>query len=270
MTSEAPLTVGQTLEQLLRKEGLNQTEAALKIGITRQYLNSVINGKLPLTTELQWKIEPVVRKGLDFWDGVKREYDKYLTTSEGRRKHVEAQEEELATRWDLLGPRKLVNYEIELAIEAGVVAIETTRGDVEVTSFDRNRLSSLTYALSMGPAAEVFSVTGSRKVVKALPYLELAPGETLRGVTLETVRLGGRFAGFLQGVAEPLVDKMLELRGNRIIKPWNAVRVPYRVINEGHTPIRLQEGEPLVEVIFEYLSAEPIRPEHTESSDSPL
>ncbi|MBL9113992.1 MAG: helix-turn-helix domain-containing protein [Verrucomicrobiaceae bacterium] len=269
MTSDAPLTVGQTLEQLLRKEGLNQTEAALKIGITRQYLNSVINGKLPLTTELQWKIEPVVRKGLDFWESVKRDYDKYLTTSEGRRKHVEAREEELATRWDLLGPRKLVNYEIELAIEAGVVAIETTRGDTEMSSFDKNRLTSLTYVLSMGAAAELFATDGTRKLVKALPYLELAPGETLRGVTLETVRLGGRFAGFVHGLAEPLVDKMLELRGNRIIKPWNAVRVPYRVVNEGHTPIRLQQGEPFLEVIFEYLSAEPLRPEPSESSDAP-
>ena len=261
MTQEKPLSIGETLEQMLRKEGLNQTEAAIKIGITRQYLNAVINGKLPLTTELQWKLQPVLKKGLEFWDDVGRQYDSYLTTAEGRRNHIMAREADLAVQWDLHGSRTLVNFEIETAVSNGVISVDIVRDDSASSAFDNRRMRMATYTLSVGPQAVVFDRQGSRRIASTLPYLELGVGERAKLATLETLRLGGRIMGHVEGLAAPLSSEWLELRGDKVIEPWNDSPLALGLKNDGFSPVRVSQGQPYVDISFEYLASEPMRPQ---------
>ncbi len=260
MTAQKPLSIGETLEQLLRKEGLNQTEAALKIGVTRQYLNSVINDKLPLTTELQWKLQPVLKRGLDYWEDISKQYDKFLATPDGRRQQLQAKEEELAIHWDLQGQRTLVNYEIETAVNSGVIAFLSGSGERETPAFDKRRLRSTTYQLSVGEQAELFDTSGKSRVVRTFPYLELGRGEVARLATLEAVKIGGRLRAHIQGLADPLPWKLVQWMGRLIVEPWNEAPVTFGLINHGPETVRLIHGQPCLEISFEYLAAEPMRP----------
>jgi addiction module HigA family antidote len=271
MKTSPPPTIGQTLEHLLRKVGLNQTEAAQKIGISRQYLNSVINGKFPLTVDLQWKLEPIIRQDTDFWDNVKREYDFYLTTSDGRRQFVESRGDELATRWDLVGPRRLVNHEIQYAVESGVIILDkqTARtGEQYVNAFDKQRLKAMTYTLSVGPSLSILKTNGRRQTFKDADTLYLEPKESVVGTTLERLTLGGRISAAQHAVEENLEASMLDLRTRRIIPPWNNSGVSYRIVNEGSENVPLSIGTPLLEITFDYLGSAPSTPDEASASDT--
>lgn len=256
MLTAKPLSAGETLEKLLRERGLNQTEASAKIGVTRQYLNAVINGKLPLTTELQWKLKPVVDKGLDFWTEVSKSYDVYLTTPEGRRQFLEAKEEDLIQQFDLHGQHVLVNYEVEAAVEAGVVGM-TIAGRM---SFQKERQGATTYLLSIGDEAEVFGANGSRRVASTWPHLDLLPGERARLMTLECLELGGRMRAHVHGLCDPFPGLFVQFAGSTVLEPWHGVQVSMPLIHNGSEPARLVRGQPGLKVSFEYLATEAARP----------
>lgn len=251
-----PLSVGETLEKLLRERGMNQTEASAKIGVTRQYLNAVINGKLPLTTELQWKLKPVIEKGLDYWTEIGKSYDQYLTTPEGRRHFLEAKEEDLIQQFDLHGQHVLVNYEVEAAVEAGVIGM-TVSGK---PAFQKDRQGATGYLLSIGDEAEVFSPNGTRRVASTWPHLDLLPGERVRLMTLECLELGGRMRAHLHGLCDPFPGIFVQFVGSTVLEPWHGVQVSMPLIHLGSEPARLVRGQPGLKVSFEYLATEAARP----------
>ncbi len=257
MIVEKPLSAGETLEQLLREQGFNQTEAASKIGITRQYLNSVINGKLPLTTELQWKLKPVVGKGLDFWADVTSKYDTYVTTPEGRRRLLESREESLIQQLDLHGQHVLVNYEVEAAIEAGMIQLNGLTGK---NLFQKDRMGDTLYQLSFGDEAMVVGTDGQMRIVSTAPYYQLQPGERLAATTAEIVALSHRVRMLIHGVCEPLPSDFVSYVGAGVIEPRNGAPCDIRLFHGGWRPTTISHGASALLVSFEYLAAEPARP----------
>jgi len=257
MILEKPLSAGETLEQLLREQGFNQTEAASKIGITRQYLNSVINGKLPLTTELQWKLKPVVGKGLDYWADVTSKYDSYVTTPEGRKRMLESREENLVQQFDLHGQHVLVNYEVEAAIEAGMIQLHSLAGK---SLFQKDRMGDTLYQLSFGEEAMVVGADRLTRIVSTTPHYQLLPGERLTMTTAEVVTLSHRVRMHIHGLCEPLPSNFVNYVGAGIVDPRNASPCDIRLSHGGWEPLAISHGASALLVSFEYLAAEPARP----------
>lgn len=257
MIFEKPLSAGETLEQLLRERGLNQTEAASKIGITRQYLNSVINNKLPLTTELQWKMKPIVGKGLEFWAEVSNKFDTYVTTPEGRKRMLEAREEGLVQQFDLHGQHVLVNYEIEAAIEAQMIQFTGLDGR---NLFKKDRLGDTLYQLTFSEEAMVVGTDRTTRIVNTLPHYDLMPGERLSMPTAEVVGLSNRIRMHLHGLCDPLPENFVQFMSADLVEPRSASQCTLRLLHSGWSPVRIACGDPALLVSFEYLAAEPARP----------
>jgi len=251
------MSAGETLEQLLRERGLNQTEAASKIGITRQYLNSVINGKLPLTTELQWKLKPVVGKGLEYWAEVSNKFDTYVTTPEGRKRMLEAREEGLVQQFDLHGQHVLVNYEIEAAVEAQMIQFQSLDGR---NLFKKERLGDTLYQLTFSDEAKVVGTDHVTRFVNTVPYYDLLPGERLSMPTAEIVSLSHRIRMHVHGLCDPLPEQFVQLIGADLVEPRSASQCTLRLMHSGWSPARIAHGDSAVLVSFEYLAAEPTRP----------
>jgi plasmid maintenance system antidote protein VapI len=56
MATTAIRPPGEILEEKIKERSLTQAQAADRIGITRQYLNGIINGKYPFTADLGLKL----------------------------------------------------------------------------------------------------------------------------------------------------------------------------------------------------------------------
>jgi plasmid maintenance system antidote protein VapI len=262
MTSAKLLSPGQTLEALLRDQGYNQTEAASKIGITRQYLNSVIHGKLPLTTELQWKIKPVLGKGLEFWSDVSNKYDSYLKTPEGLRGMLEQREDDLVQQFDLHGQHALVNYEVEAAVEAQMIQLTSVDGR---NLFRKENLSDTLYQLSFSDEAKVTSIDPTTRelvtqFVRTQPHYDLLPGQWLTMPTAEIVSLSNRVRMQIHGLCDPFPAEFVKYNGPLMVEPRNATQPMLLLHHGGFKSVRISHGSPALLVSFDYLAAEPARP----------
>jgi antitoxin HigA-1 len=141
MTLTAPRSPGEAVAELFTQQGLNQTEAAAKLSISRPYLNGVINGKYPLTAELRLKMSSVFGTKPEFWSEVQRSYDKWHTSDDGQATRRAAAASNLHTNLDLTGGHVMVDHEIEASVNAGVLGID---------GFERDQLRATSYHFTLG------------------------------------------------------------------------------------------------------------------------
>jgi len=82
------------LDELLRERGMNQTEAATKLGLTRPYLNGVINGKYPLGRTCACACSRCSRSSRSFREQAQRDYEAWQSSADGRAARMAATIEE--------------------------------------------------------------------------------------------------------------------------------------------------------------------------------
>ena len=62
-------------QECIEPLGLTITEAAARLGVTRQALNNVINGKAGVSPEMSIRLSKAFGSKPDVWLGLQREYD---------------------------------------------------------------------------------------------------------------------------------------------------------------------------------------------------
>lgn len=71
-----PLHPGRIIrEECIEPLGLTITEAAARLGVTRQALNNVINGKAGVSPEMSIRLSKAFGSKPDVWLGLQMEYD---------------------------------------------------------------------------------------------------------------------------------------------------------------------------------------------------
>jgi addiction module HigA family antidote len=250
MTNFLPKSPGETLGDLIRESGLNQTEAATKLGITRQYLNGVVNAKYPVTAELRLKLSDLLKTKPEFWAEVQKNWDEHLSSPEGRAMKREKDQEELALNLDIRGGHTLVDHEIEAALKAGHLTIEP---------FDRERLNATCYQLGFGVRGFSY-LAGSPepRPVVTKPGFNFKRGQMLTISTRETLVLPGRVRAIVHGLTEMWSDKFVQCFHQRVIEPGMSGSVTFSLINSGPFDLEIMEGEPCLALSFEYLAQEPV------------
>lgn len=250
MTNLLPKSPGETLGDLIREKGLNQTEAATKLGITRQYLNSVINNKYPVTAELRLKLSELLKTKPDFWAEVQKNWDEHLTSPEGRALKREREQDELTLNFDIRGGHTLVDHEIEAAMKAEHLAI---------VPFDRECLHSTCYHLSFGLRGFSYPPGSAEpRQIATKPGFLLKRGQMLTISTRETLTLPSRVRAVVHGLTEQWSDKFLQCFHQRVIEPGMSGSVTFGLINSGPFDLEITEGEPCLALSFEYLAQEPV------------
>lgn len=257
MTVKSPKPIGEILDDLLREQGLNQTEAATRLNLTRQYLNGVINGKYPISADLRFKLEPIVKVKPDFWNEAQRVYDLWRESPEGRAIHMAKNQEELLTMLDVRGQHTLLDHEIVAALNSALIII-----DPFDSVKDEERIRSSSVQLTFAAEAQVPAANGSIKVERLgnereqIKPLVLKPGERLTMKTREVVHLPRRVRAHVNGLIAQWATSFLHCFYERVMEPGTTQPVTFGLLNAGTESIELNAGEPCIAISFEYLAQE--------------
>lgn len=65
---------GATIRENMQHLGMNQTELALRLGMSTEHLSNVIDGKHPITYQAALKLETVLGPTAQFWLNLETNY----------------------------------------------------------------------------------------------------------------------------------------------------------------------------------------------------
>lgn len=242
---------GEILEAKIKEKNLTQAQAAEKIGITRQYLNGIINGKYPFTADLGLKLIEPLGTSPDFWTDAIRSYESFSETDEGRENQRARDRESLVLDFELQGVRSLVDHHIDAAIQAGHLGIEPAP--------HRERIQSSYVLLSFGMKGFHYGADGKPVAVATKPSLTLRRGESLSISTLEKITVPARLRGRIYGLSDSLADKFLSWSCMTILDAPYSNHLTLALTNNGPIDVKISHGDPCLMLGFEFLAQEPVR-----------
>lgn len=82
---------GESILDLIEERGWSQGELAVRLGFSEKHISQLINGKVPLTTEVAMRLERVLGSTIDFWLSLEANYQKHLARLKATEDH---------TQWD--------------------------------------------------------------------------------------------------------------------------------------------------------------------------
>ena len=249
VTAKSP---AEWLEDLIKEKNLTQGQAADLIGISRQYLNGIINGKYPFTADLGLKLTEPLGTTPEFWNETIRAYEGYLQSDQGREAKRTKDEESLVLDLELQTGPTLVNHQIHAAMDTGFLRVEppVTKGSLQPTAL----------LLSLDQKGYRYATGGSAPEAVALrPWLVLRRGETLAISTREKIGLPARLRGRVLGLLDALASQCLLLSCPPVLEPGRKLNhLSFSLTNVGPFEVRLVAGDPCIAVGFEFLAQEPL------------
>ena len=240
---------GEILESKIKEKNLTQAQAADRIGITRQYLNGIINGKYPFTADLSLKLTDPLGTSPDYWNEVLKSYDSFLETETGQELRKTKDRESLLLELELQSARSLVDHQIESALQAGYLGIEPT--------LPSDRIQSSSIQLSVGMKACRYDLNGQPTMVGTKPGIVLKRGECVTLTTLEKLTLPSRLRAHVLGLSDLLAGKFLSYSGQNVYQFPLSNHLSVGLINQGPFEVKIAHGDPLLIIGFEFLNQEP-------------
>ena len=70
-----PAHPGEVLKELYLPEGMGISEAAKKLGVSRQTLSAIINGRAGVSAEMAMRLSKALGTSPDLWLGMQMQYD---------------------------------------------------------------------------------------------------------------------------------------------------------------------------------------------------
>lgn len=251
MPAAAIRSPGEILEAKIKEKNLTQAQAADKIGITRQYLNGIINGKYPFTADLGLKLTEPLGTAPDFWTDAIRAFESFTETDAGRELQRAKDRESLVLDFELQGVRSLVDHQIDAALQAKHLGIEPRP--------QRDRIQSSYVLLSFGMKGFQYGADGQPVAVATKPSLTLRRGESLSIATLEKVTVPARLRGRVYGLCDALAEKFLSWSCMTILDAPFGNHLTLGLTNNGPFDVKITHGDPCLMVGFEFLAQEPVR-----------
>ena len=248
LTAKSP---AELLEDIIKQKNLTQGQAADLIGISRQYLNGIINGKYPFTADLGLKLTEPLGTTPQFWNESIRSYDGYLQSDQGREAKRTKDEEALVLDLELQTAPTLVNHQIHAAMDTGFLRVEppVAKGTLQPTAL----------LLSLDQKGFRYTGGGSPEEVALRPWLVLRRGETLATSTREKIGLPTRLRGRVLGLFDALASQCLLLSCAAVLEPGRMLNhLSFSLTNVGPFEVRLVAGDPCIAVGFEFLAQEPL------------
>lgn len=250
MATLLPKSPGELLDEIIHQKNLTQQQAADLIGISRQYLNGIVNNKYPFTAELCLKLSEPLATSPDFWMEAMRSHEEFLGTPEGIEKRAKADRESLLLDLELQGARTLVDHQIHAAIEARYLQFQP--------SLHRDRIRSTCCLLGFGMKGHLLSAGGAAAdTVVTKPGWKLKRGESVSLATLEKITIPSRMTGRVLGLSEMLAEKCLLLSCQPALDPGFNNHLTFTLTNLGPYEVKLVHGDPCVALAIEFLAQDP-------------
>ena len=226
----------QFLRQFMENNNLKQTDLAMRLEITRQYLNLFLNGNKPITEQLALKLEKITHIKAEHWvgsgDGIPN--DELAGT--------------IVERWQQLGGRTLVDLEIEEAIDAQYIVI---------SPFEPEKLDPASYQLSLSSIVQLNHEENSIDMGE-VGDITLQPGQEAIVMTEEELRIPKNIIGKLYRTTTSIDLNNLVISGG-IVHPGYCGKIYFAIRNMTPSPVEISAGNPLIRVTFEFLPVAPTR-----------
>jgi plasmid maintenance system antidote protein VapI len=252
MTLTQPRSTGELLGEKLREAGLNQTEAAARLSITRQYLNGIINDKYPVTADLLLKLNPLLGTNNEYWITAEKAHSQYTHSPEGRAEILRQKLEDQTLNLDVRGNHTLVNHQLEALIESTYLNLAISPEKA------KSRIEATSYQCACGKSGWIERMGSDEKqAVNFSKGIKITRGMMLTLSTQESLPALSRIRIHLIGLTEPWASKFYQVFHSGIIEPGMAGPISFAILNHGPHEFMLQEGDPILRISFEYLAQEP-------------
>lgn len=232
---------GEVLKDFLINQDLKQEAAAESLGITRQYLNRLLNAEdFRLTGDLIMKVAGLTRRSADYWRHLEDDWQNSRAGKEvGEQHSVERFEEGLSA----MGVTQLVDFQIRKAL---------TEKSLEIIGFKKPNLQGASYDLTIG---EVDPLDVDLHRGEEGEYW-LEPGDSALVSTAESLRLSDRMLGRL-GPMMKLAHRGLNLITGPQIDPGFEGHISVAITNLSKRNRFLRVGESFLTVDFYLLRFPP-------------
>lgn len=218
------LTLGQMLKMRLVERGMDQTELAGELKVSRATVNNVVNDKYPISRSMAEKLSKVFETPIEYW---------------------------FQDRFD-------ETQRVEGRPHAGRLSASDIRSCIEnerlvITGFDLERDAQLIQPSSIDLRAGALICKPNRETIDISdrPYL-LNAGETVLMETHETIDMPPDLCGNFGGMAK-LIRQFISYGLGIEIDPGFSGKLQFLITNQGVRRFRISAGMPIVTVVFQQL-----------------
>ena len=239
---------------------MSQTKLAEELGVSKQLISMLIQGERNISDSLALGLGEYTGKGPIFWLNLQRDYDAWVLSKEGRDHIRNEMNAQITTNWDLAGPRILVDEEIEIANDCGLIAIDPIiKENLQAASYDFLIGSMLIdEKMYYNTRCEEYDP----KLCNGFSDASIKRGQSSSAYTLEKLGLDDRIVGRLGITNNSVVWGISVLYGSQI-KPGfgkeKPQRLTVRVDSLNEDALKCFNDHPLLSAEFTYLSRIPKR-----------
>ena len=206
------LKASEHLRAELDRLGLNQIDVSKATGVTRQTVNNVVNGRLPISRAMAAKLGRLTGRGSDYWL-----QDKFAVSKPPPRRD---------TRGGLL-----VGHQIVRAIKDGII---------DVAGFDESRVRAASLDLTLGAVTAPRGADSARGV-------RVARGRSIRVVTGERLTLP--FDHLARVGAPAHLARLGAIAAHDLhVDPGFSGKLEVCIFNAGERAFVLKAGDPVLTV----------------------
>lgn len=225
------------LKKYMSDHQLNQNQMAEFLGISRQYLNLILNKNKPITSSIALSLQTATQRNAEFWIGKK-------TTKVDRDTPFN-----LFEIWKPLGARLLVDHEIETAVKNEYIGIKP---------FKIEKLDPASYCLSIGKRI-ILNHEEEPVDLEADGPISLRKNQKVAILTEEYIKLPPNVTAKIFPTTE-IVDNFLYMNSGIVVHPGYEGLIYFTLINHNRKKIQLKNGIKILRIEFSFL---PITPKST-------
>lgn len=226
----------------MNKNNLSQDKMAKKLGISRQYLNLILNGNKPITPKLALELESETYYSHQFWLG-------QLSESENIKNG-----NDIFRLWKERGYRTLVDHEIKIAVK---------KNYLKINPFDLRNLLPTSYTLTIGNKLLLSHEEEPIRLSEEDSEIKLQPNNKVAILTKEYLSIPRNISAVLSPSTK-IIDKAISIQNGGKVHPGYNGLIIFIVTNNSESSIQLQYGSPILHIEFKFL---PITPEKIYTGD---
>ncbi|MCB1228237.1 MAG: helix-turn-helix domain-containing protein [Verrucomicrobiales bacterium] len=251
--SVSPPQPGEALRDLLEQRGISQARASAELGISRQHLNTIVNGHNPLSADLKLKLQSYLNVPPSHWTQLSENRRAFDQSSEGRQLIRQQTENHLIEEFELGNRGLLVNGEILKAAESGWLGIKP---------FTPSQLTPTGYWFTLALHGSLTRADDPAREPREEPVmlklgLDLEPGMILHVLTHEQLQLPSRLEARVVTVGDAFCGAGLQLHASQHFEPGLKTSIGLQIHNTSGRTHHLHFRQPALKLQFRFLTLPP-------------
>ncbi len=229
------------IEKYMVNNDLTQETMAIRLNITRQYFNLLLNKNKKVSKKVALELERVVGFSYKYW--LRENEDK---KSETNIEQHSTEVPDFVEDWRMMGYRLLVDYEIIKAVESNYLKID---------NFNQSNIEPTSYYFTIGDTMLVEGVHGLVSL-KEHKDIHIPPGQCAVIKTNEIVYLPAHITGTISPTSE-FIDCQKQIHNGAKVHPGYFGILFFTIFNNRNIEIKIDSNLKLLRIEFMFLPRRP-------------